>query len=614
MNKKLYNKLFFLICILLFLFPLIVHAQELLPEGVLYNLRTSSFPVIQVSMDVKDTEGKFITGLQAEDVTILEDDQEIAVSKITSYDPALEFVVGINPNFSFAISDAQSRSRLDKIKDALTDWSGDLSQTSNHAYSLVTPDGPISFHVKDLDSWLTGLEIWQPPMRTMTPTLDILAQSIDLASTSLLEPGSRRAVLFITPVADADEVTTLETLTEKASQLDVHVFVWVVAPPDAGPTSGMIALEKLADQTGGYAFLYSGSEILPGAIETLAPLQVSYRLTFNSGLRTSGTHTLAVQVKTDAEPIILPPLSFNLDVEPPNPILVTPPNQILRQYPSTGNFDPENLHPNSQQIEMVIEFPDGHPRPLMSTSLLVDGEVVVTNISEPYNLFEWDLTPYSSESRPELQVNVVDSLGLEKTSIAIPISISVEKEPSFLEIFYLQYKQWIIMSVGVLAGLLLIWRLVRLSKILKSKKKERIRATGPLPLKDDYKSSLGKQKEIPANLEPILERVSAAEQQRIPLSAKEIRIGRDPSQVNFVLDDPSVGAYHAILRRDGETFLVMDMESASGTWVNYEQLSGEPRRLDHGDIIHFGGLAYRFVLTHPPDQQEPRIVKLNPET
>jgi hypothetical protein len=236
MNKTFYNKLFFSICILLFLFPWIVHAQELLPEGVLYNLRTSSFPVIQVSMDIKDAEGKIISDLQAGDVTILEDAQEISVSEITSYDPGLEFVVGINPNFSFAISDAQARSRLDKIKDALTDWSGDLSHTSNHAYSLVTPDGPASFHVKDLDSWLTGLETWQPPLNTMTPTLDILAQSIDLASTSLLEPGARRVVLFITPVASADEVTTLDTLTEQARQLDVHVYVWVVAPPDTGPT------------------------------------------------------------------------------------------------------------------------------------------------------------------------------------------------------------------------------------------------------------------------------------------------------------------------------------------------------------------------------------------
>ena len=139
-------------------------------------------------------------------------------------------------------------------------------------------------------------------------------------------------------------------------------------------------------------------------------------------------------------------------------------------------------------------------------------------------------------------------------------------------------------------------------------------ASSPLPLKDEYKSSLGKPKEIPASLDPFQEVGATQDQERIPLSAREIRIGSDPSQVNFILDDPSVGALHAILRRNGETFSVMYMESASGTWVNYEQLSGEPHRLFHGDIIHFGGLSYRFVLTNPPDQQEPLIVKLNPET
>ena len=460
-------------------------------------------------MDVRDAEGEFIANLQAGDVTILENDQEIPVSEITSYDPGLEFVVGINPNFSFAISDAQARSRLDKIKAALTEWSGDLSQTSNHAYSLVTPDGPASFHVRDLNSWLTGLETWQPPMNTMTPTLDILAQSIDLASTSLLEPGARRAVLFITPVVDEDEIPSLDSLTEQASQLDVHVFVWVVAPPGTGPTSGLIALQRLVDQTEGNLFLYSGSEILPGAKETLAALQVSYRIKYSSMLRTSGTHTLAVQVKTDTETIILPPLSFDMDIEPPNPIMVTPPKQIMRQYPGNGNFDPASLHPGSQQIEMIVEFPDGHPRPLVSTSLLVDGEVVETNTSEPFNLFEWDLTPYSVESRLELQVKVVDSLGLEKTSIAIPISIAVEQEPSFVEIFYLQYKQWIILAVGVTAGLLLVWRLARLAKLLKARRKEKKPAAGPLPLKNELKSPLGRQKEAPASLEPYPEGGSA---------------------------------------------------------------------------------------------------------
>ena len=611
MNKIIIKSFIFTTSILILVAPWMVHAQEATPQGMLFNLRTSAFPIIQFSMDARDIDGNIITGLQTTDVAILEDDQELQASEVKAYDPGLEFVVGINPNFSFAIMDAQARSRLDKIKDALTKWSGDLTQSSNHAYSLVTPDGPTSFHVKDLNSWLTGLAAWQPPMNTMEPSLDILSQSIDLASTSLLEPGARRVVLFITPLAETDDIPTLESLTEQARQLDVHVFLWVVAPPDTGLTGGLIAQQKLADQTGGTLVLFSGNENLPDAKESLVPLQTSYRVIYNSGIRTSGAHTISVKLKTDGEPIILGALNLSLEIEAPNPIMVSPPSQILRQYPASGEFDPESLTPRSQQIEIIVEFPDGHPRLLTSTSLLVDGKVIATNTAEPFNVFTWDLSPYTSESRPELQVKVVDSLGLEKTSISIPISITVEKAPSTLEIFYLNYKQWIFLAAGLAAALLLTWRLVRLSRLLKNKRLERIRAAGPLPLGNEYPSSKGKGKEIPASLEPFPTGGSSPAQQRIPVVDKEIRIGSDPRQVNYVLEDASVGELHALIRKNGETFLLIDMGSVSGTWVNYEQLDEEPKRLFHGDIIHIGRLGYRFQLSQPRDQKEPRIIKLD---
>ncbi|MFC2028751.1 FHA domain-containing protein, partial [Chloroflexota bacterium] len=303
-------------------------------------------------------------------------------------------------------------------------------------------------------------------------------------------------------------------------------------------------------------------------------------------------------------------------VEAPNPIPVSPPSQILRQFPADGNFDPESLFPVSQQIEMLVEFPDGHPRLLVSTSLLVDGEIVETNTSEPFDQFTWDLKTYTSESRHDLQVKVVDSLGLEKTSISIPVSIMVEEVPSTMEILYMRYKQWIILAVGATAGILLIWRLSRLAKILKEKRKERIRTAGPLPLEKFQKSVWGRRKDVPASLEPFQGQKSGSGPglESIPLSAREIRIGSDPTQVNFVLEDASVGNLHALLRRDGDTFLIKDMDTDSGTWVNYEQLDEGLHRINHGDIIHFGRLVYRFLLNNPEDQQEPLIKRLDPDS
>jgi pSer/pThr/pTyr-binding forkhead associated (FHA) protein len=76
-----------------------------------------------------------------------------------------------------------------------------------------------------------------------------------------------------------------------------------------------------------------------------------------------------------------------------------------------------------------------------------------------------------------------------------------------------------------------------------------------------------------------------------------------------VLDDPSISPLHARIKRlESGVFMIHDQGSVAGTWVNYEPVTREGIRLAHGDRIHFGQLAYRFDLSQPPAESEPRIV------
>jgi pSer/pThr/pTyr-binding forkhead associated (FHA) protein len=76
-----------------------------------------------------------------------------------------------------------------------------------------------------------------------------------------------------------------------------------------------------------------------------------------------------------------------------------------------------------------------------------------------------------------------------------------------------------------------------------------------------------------------------------------------------VLDDPSISPLHARIKRNGEgAFHIYDHGSVAGTWVNYEPVTREGRRLAHGDRIHFGQLMYRFDLNQPPAEPEPKII------
>ena len=610
MKKSALRKFLQLLCVLFLLLPQSAQAQDI-TRGNLYNLKTASFPVIKVSVDVYDATGNLITGLTGSDFTILEDGLERPLDAVESIDPGLEFVAAINPGYSFSILDDKARSRYDKIAAELGTWARHLSGTGNNAYSLVTAGGPSAFHVSDPKSWLVSLEAYQPDTKKLVPSLDILSQAIDLASTSLLQPGARRAILFITPMAGMEDLSTLQSLASRAIQLDVHVFVWVVAPADSPLAPGYQALIDLADQTGGKLFLYSGSEALPSLAEYLAPLQSSYQLTYTSGLTSPGSHTLAVQVTVADGQIDLGPLEFEMDIQPPNPIMVSPPSQILRQYPVPGNYDTASLAPASQVIELIIEFPDGKPRPLASTSLIVDGENVAKNTIEPFDVFTWDLSGYTSNGRHEIQVMVVDVFGLQKTSISIPITVNIAGTPDKLTIFLERYGQWLVMGAALLASLGLAVLLISITRRRRARKQASRTAikTNLIPI-DEKQSILQKRsKQSFAYLEPLLQTGQTPGAGILQLPVREISFGSDPTKSAYVLEDASIEALHAIICRTEDTFTIQDQGSIAGTWVNYEMLIGDDeRRLKHGDIIHFGLLAYRFQLRTPPERSGPRVI------
>jgi len=92
------------------------------------------------------------------------------------------------------------------------------------------------------------------------------------------------------------------------------------------------------------------------------------------------------------------------------------------------------------------------------------------------------------------------------------------------------------------------------------------------------------------------------------LLGHELTFGTDPTQATTVLDDPSLSALHSRLRHtEGNIFLLMDQNTVAGTWVNYDSITKEGCVLKHGDVVNFGHLTYRFVLTKPPAASKPTI-------
>ena len=75
--------------------------------------------------------------------------------------------------------------------------------------------------------------------------------------------------------------------------------------------------------------------------------------------------------------------------------------------------------------------------------------------------------------------------------------------------------------------------------------------------------------------------------------AATTNIGRSPDN-QVVLDDPTVSRNHAWIKVEGEEFLVFDVGSANGTFVNDERVE-TPTPLENGDVVRFGTVELVFT-------------------
>ncbi len=599
----------------------------------LYALQTDSFPAMTAALDVFDASGGFVSGLSAENITVLEDDQPRPLDSLQELQPGVQFVLAINPGPIFAIRDSNAFSRYDKIATPLRDWAAARPTQAADDLSLVTTDGLVSLHMKSSGDFLNALAAYHPDSRAITPSLNTLSRALDIAAEPTAQSGMKRAVLFITPLPEREVIPTLQSLAARAAQLKIRVYVWMVAPKDYFSTSGAIALKDLAAQTGGQAFPFSGEEALPDLETYLIPLRHTYTLTYTSAIKTPGSHTLTIQVDLEGHTASAAPLTFELDVQPLNPILVSLPEQIVRQSPDVKTNNLTTFAPTEEKIEIIVEFPDGHPRPLVRTTLYVDGKIADENTSEPFDKFTWNLNSYTSSGQHNLQVEAVDSLGLSKVSLGVPVTVTVVKPPRGLQVFLVRNSLWIaggaVLLAGAALGLILFagGRLRRTSNTASrlSRKMRLDPLTQPIsPRADRVGAAQGllggkpglqlpwvrRRKNAPAYLVRLKGDGQPVTAPPIPLTGSEMTFGTNPTQATHVLDDPSVSQLHARLKkeRDGE-FYLLDQNSTAGTWVNYEPVKNEPRRLKHGDILHLGQLSYRFVLRKPPEKPKPRIIQ-----
>ena len=594
------------------------------------------FPQLTALLDVYDASGRFMQGLQPNDLTANEDGQSRPVDSLNQSNVPVQLVFAINPGPSLAVRDGNAIPRFTKVVEALSQWVKAQPSDLGDDLSLVSLSGSLITHAGAKD-WFVSLDSFKPDFRNTTPNLQTFSIALDTVTAATPQPGMKRAILFITPHMDDPNIdNSIGPLIQRAMQSKVRVFVWFVDAESYFPTASANAFKSLALQTNGTFFAFSGTEVFPDLNIDLAPLRHIYTLTYISSLTTSGDHTFNIEVDSSEGTIETQAKTFSVDIQPPNPIFVSPPLQITRQPPTDDPYNQEVLLPEQQNIEILVEFPDGHRRDLKRTALYVDGQVVDENTSEPFETFTWDLNAYEKSSQHEIIVEAEDVLGLKKSSMAIPITLTVIQPPRGIQALLARYRSYLVLGAIGLAGIALLSILLvgRSGGQLFKKRRERRKRfedplTQPVPALTEPPTSPKKKPkptprrmswlyatqktsrvpEAPAYLRRLTNGSEPASALPIPVLEKEMTFGTDPVQCIYVLDDPSISPLHARIKQiPDDNFMIYDHGSVAGTWVNYEPITREGRRLAHGDRIHFGQLMYRFDLNKPPAESEPKII------
>lgn len=105
----------------------------------------------------------------------------------------------------------------------------------------------------------------------------------------------------------------------------------------------------------------------------------------------------------------------------------------------------------------------------------------------------------------------------------------------------------------------------------------------------------------------ILER-GAQVGKRIPLVRFPLRAGRDASN-DIVIDDDEVSRHHFRLKQRGKLFILEDLESKNGTYINGDKILNSILR--NGDKILVGGTELLFVTSEPDIQLASEVIKFD---
>ncbi len=558
--------------------------QEATARVVIEDLDTREFPKLIMSFKVLGGLEQN-SSLTASQVSVIENDQQIAVDTLTSEYVGVHFGLVINPERTLVLTYPSGYSNYDHMLTAMRELGSDLTPVTGDVYSLFINPNIHYDQLENYTEWKNALEGYTENQRQMNSSLQSLEDAVTLLTNS---PSAKETVLvYMTPYIEPAEVAALTALIQRAGEAGIPVHVWMTAAAVVIGSAYETDLHSVCATWGGSLTILSGSQIPPNPREYLKSKGYRYTTTWQSGIRSGSTQRISLRLSPPGGAVLTSAVSdVALEVLPTKLIFSNLPQELSVTIRSDEVIEPAEL-----PIQAVIEFPDSFPREILSTSLYANGSLVAQQEEAPFGDFVLDLSHYRDQAKLSLQLSLEDALGFEIRSEMKYVELTWS-DPSANQPKSLTSNVWLWLGLGLAAlGLLAV---IFLPTKLKRKNVNPATSEPAAPVTRVEPESYMPVKTYGSLIK--LDRDNTPCAEKPLLLIKEVTlIGKDPLLANLVLSDEALEPLHAEIHAfpDGRTRLT-DFHTIAGTYVNFKAVDTKGVEIHHGDILHFGRLSYRF--------------------
>jgi hypothetical protein len=544
----------------------------------------------------------------------------------------IDLIIVIDNNTDIRAHDfAGGPTRREKVRDSILIFAEQYMDTSQlDRVSIIVPDGQTPSLVLDNalfpNEVINEINFWDSDPVADSPVNAMMAQAIERAA-STREEGRFQAVLLYSDAGRLDSQLDYDALNQQAQAIGLPIFAAILgAEASDFEIANVTALTE--PSRGDWIHMPQTEDVTP-LFERITGNRTQFELSYRSAVSATGPRTITAQldgIEAQAE--------TQLDIAPPAADIVVDNSRPIRRVAPEPGAPLADAAPSSQPIVAQVSWPDGHPRGITEATLLVDG-VAQPAVTEPsvddggLLSLDWDISQLD-EGTYALTVKVVDELGLEGQSTPLPIAVivegmePVEPAPAAVPTAVPEAESGSssggisedlsLVTIGVAFLALFAAVAVLIAAVLLMRRRQGVAApvaqSGmdvPMAPADHDATQVimpafVSRKDASAYLEPLEN--APDHQGTIPVTGDSVTIGRDAKLAQIVFADKSVSRLHARIMQSAGSFRLYDEGSASGTYVNYDQVGLTPQVLNNNDDVHIGRVHLRFHVSAVEDDAD----------